>query len=327
MKYVFGICLGVDTSRRRYVSATSRTGIVNLGAVMFWPSAKQSDMVEIAHLPTAELDLNAYHWYTTGEQVGDIMEDGWTRFTSDDAVGTIMWLWVHSGHTVSWLSQANHIFSRVGISSNFRDYAVLKAFRAELRIRATTTDPPKGFLFLCPPKDFQLGASLLKWPERPAYWSFDPLGTEPLNMEDATKLGFPSVQLFTEVLAKSWDASVYSGLRQFHQAKGFDLDSQDVAQHMGHDLYRFSHDPFAHTVHSDNPRDAYPNQVITGKGSKKSLGVLDTDIIVSRAIFIDQNLGLRKQTPISRAFKSVMNVHLTPILFLFLFWLYEQISS
>ncbi|KAF7374120.1 hypothetical protein MSAN_00293200 [Mycena sanguinolenta] len=318
-----------DLSRRRYVSAISRSGIVNLGAVMFWPSAKLSDMVEVAHLPTAELDLSAYRWYTTGEQVGTIMEDGWTRFTSDNAVGTIMWLWVHSNHAVSWLSQANHIFSRVGISSNFQDYAVLKAFRAELEIRATTADPPKGFLFLCPPKDLQLGASFLKWPQRPAYWSFDPLGIEQLDMEDAAHLGFPSVQLFTEILAKSWDTSVYAGLRQFHQAKGFDPDSRDIAQHMGHDLYHSSHASFAH-IYSDDPQVDHPSQVITEKESAKSLGALGTDISIPQTTLVDQKLDhyrLQEQTPISWTFKSVMNVQLALIFFLLLFWLYDQVCE
>jgi hypothetical protein len=57
-------------------------------------------------------------------------------------------------------------------------------------------------------------------------------------MEDAIRLGFPSISLSTNVYGKSWDASVYAGLREFHQAKGFNPDSQDIARHLGDALYQ-----------------------------------------------------------------------------------------
>jgi hypothetical protein len=68
-------------------------------------------------------------------------------------------------------------------------------------------------------------------------------------MEDATALGFPTISLSTNVYGMSWDASVYAGLRQFHQVKGFDPDSLDVARHLGKPLYQLAGeiDPlFAH---------------------------------------------------------------------------------
>ncbi|KAJ7909718.1 hypothetical protein B0H13DRAFT_2490539 [Mycena leptocephala] len=82
----------------------------------------------------------------------------------------------------------------------------------------------------CPPQQFQVGPSSFRWPECPAYWSLDPSGVERLSIEDATTLRFPSILLSTGISGYSWDASVYTGLRQFHQAKGFDPDSQDVAR-------------------------------------------------------------------------------------------------
>ncbi|KAJ7706603.1 hypothetical protein B0H16DRAFT_1258642, partial [Mycena metata] len=69
------------------------------------------------------------------------------------------------------------------------------------------------------------------------YWSLDPEGIEALSTEEAVRLGFPPFQLSTTVSGQYWEASVYAGLRQFHQAKGFDPDSQDVARHLGHPLY------------------------------------------------------------------------------------------
>ncbi|KAJ7037126.1 hypothetical protein C8F04DRAFT_916634, partial [Mycena alexandri] len=96
---------------------------------------------------------------------------------------------------------------------------------------------PTGYLFLCPPTAFQAGSSSFRWPDSPAYWSLDPLGIEHLSTEEAMALGFPSLLLNTIVYGYSCDASVYAGLRQFHAAKGFDSDSQDVARHLGYPLY------------------------------------------------------------------------------------------
>ncbi|KAJ6452400.1 hypothetical protein C8R45DRAFT_789500, partial [Mycena sanguinolenta] len=70
------------------------------------------------------------------------------------------------------------------------------------------------------------------------YWSLDPSSVHRLTPEDATRLGFPSFQLVTNAGGFYWDASVYGGLRQFHQAQGFDPDSQDVARHLGLPLFR-----------------------------------------------------------------------------------------
>ncbi|KAJ7670177.1 hypothetical protein DFH06DRAFT_1373052, partial [Mycena polygramma] len=76
------------------------------------------------------------------------------------------------------------------------------------------------------------------WPDCPAYCSLDPSGVERLTTEQAIELEFPTLQFRTQILGKYWDDSVYAGLRKFHQAKGFDPDSQDVARHLGYPLYQ-----------------------------------------------------------------------------------------
>jgi hypothetical protein len=111
----------------------------------------------------------------------------------------------------------------------------------DVRISAPREDPPMGFLFLCPAaKDFQLGPLSFWWPDCPAYWSLDQRGIKRLSIEKATALGFPPLQFNTTIWGRSWDASVYAGLRQFHRAKGFDPESQDVARHLGRRLYELS---------------------------------------------------------------------------------------
>ncbi|KAJ7917711.1 hypothetical protein B0H13DRAFT_1485498, partial [Mycena leptocephala] len=70
------------------------------------------------------------------------------------------------------------------------------------------------------------------------YWSFDPAGVECLSAHEARQLGFPSLELTIDFGGRSWDASVYVNLHQFHRGKGFDPDSQDIARHLGHTLFQ-----------------------------------------------------------------------------------------
>ncbi|KAJ6465825.1 hypothetical protein C8R45DRAFT_793954, partial [Mycena sanguinolenta] len=122
----------------------------------------------------------------------------------------------------AWLSQANHVFNRLGISSNFEHYGIVASIGFKVTLSATKSVPPKGYLFLCPRTQFLTGLSSSKWPDCPAYWSLDASGAECLSMKDATERGFPSIQLTTDIAARTWDACTYHGLRQFHRAKGFD---------------------------------------------------------------------------------------------------------
>jgi hypothetical protein len=111
----------------------------------------------------------------------------------------------------------------------------------EITVSPTIPHPPEGYLFLCLPEQFHTGPSLSsKWPECPAYWSLHPSGVERLSWEDAAILGFPHIGILEYAVGQSWDAHAYEGLRQFHQAKGFDPDSQELALHLGQPLYELS---------------------------------------------------------------------------------------
>ncbi|KAJ7640233.1 hypothetical protein B0H17DRAFT_476929 [Mycena rosella] len=77
----------------------------------------------------------------------------------------------------------------------------------------------------------------------------DSAGDERLTVEEAEKLGFPTLEFQMKVQGYSWDESFYNGVRQFYAAKGFDPDSQDVALELGLPLYEISTEldgPFAH---------------------------------------------------------------------------------
>jgi hypothetical protein len=103
-------------------------------------------------------------------------------------------------------------------------------------LEAGDTLPP-GYLFLCPFADLLSDSpASLKLPDCPAYWSLDPHGLGRLSNETAQTLGFPAMVVSMDVHAVSWDTRVYAGIRQFHQARGFDPHSQEVAAALGYPL-------------------------------------------------------------------------------------------
>ncbi|KAJ7710245.1 hypothetical protein B0H16DRAFT_644080 [Mycena metata] len=187
------------------------------------------------------------------------MGNGWTRYRADDVFDTEIMHCVYSDDPGDWLSQANHVFSSLEITSNLEDYVRIGHINFTLTVGNARGDPPTGYLFLCAKGDLQTGPSSFSWPNYPAHWSLDPEGIEALSTEETARLGFPPFQVGTEVVGKSWDASVYAGLHQFHQGKGFDPDSQDVARYLGHPLYELCGDvssPFAHVDDFDDTEDA-----------------------------------------------------------------------
>jgi hypothetical protein len=106
-----------------------------------------------------------------------------------------------------------------------------------LNILGSKESTPAGYLFLCPLADLRLDIpGQFRLPECPSYWSSDPSGAERLTTEAAKALGFPNIQAEMWAEGYSCDGSVYVGLHKFHQGKGFDPDSQDVARHLGYPL-------------------------------------------------------------------------------------------
>ncbi|KAJ7472515.1 hypothetical protein FB451DRAFT_298287 [Mycena latifolia] len=183
---------------------------------------------------------------------GKQMENGWARVNSWDVMDGVLshiivcskWEWIR------WLTQANHIFNRLGITSNHDDYIFVHGVSYDLRLYETGDSIPSGYLFLCPSVDLQSdNPSYFRHPECPAYWSLDPSGVEQLGMEEAEQLGFPSFEFTMTAYANSWDENIYAGIRKFHEARGFDPDSLDVALELGYPLLQLSvdaHRQFAH---------------------------------------------------------------------------------
>ncbi|KAF7364441.1 hypothetical protein MSAN_01105200 [Mycena sanguinolenta] len=86
----------------------------------------------------------------------------------------------------------------------------------------------------------ETGPTSFRWPDRPAYWSLNPSGSNPLSHEEASSLGFPTITRKTWVRTTFWDETVYTGLRKFDECKGFDPESQDLAKELGFPLFEVS---------------------------------------------------------------------------------------
>ncbi|KAJ6525980.1 hypothetical protein B0H19DRAFT_581522 [Mycena capillaripes] len=253
----YNICY-YDLAQFRLIAVSTRI-TVTLGVVLFWPESNRfEDSVEVAFAPNPWVSLS---WKSPKGVLGEVTARGWTRFNASDAFENTIrlhcWLYDHG----SWLSQANHIFSRIQVTSNFEDYVFVDRVFFDVKISEATEEPPLGYLFICPEEDFRIGPASLGWPDCPAYWSLDPSGVERLSVQDATRPGFPSIQLTTEIGGKYWDDSVYAGLRKFHQSKNFDPDSLDVARHLGDQILQLSSDHlFAHVDEEVDEADNYPGQ-------------------------------------------------------------------
>ncbi|KAJ7230764.1 hypothetical protein C8J57DRAFT_1016773, partial [Mycena rebaudengoi] len=68
-------------------------------------------------------------------------------------------------------------------------------------------------------------------------WSLDPSGKDYLSTEQATALGFPSIQFEVWVKGESWKADVYEEFHKLVIGKGFDPESQDAARHFDYPLF------------------------------------------------------------------------------------------
>ncbi|KAJ7875052.1 hypothetical protein B0H13DRAFT_2057054 [Mycena leptocephala] len=139
-------------------------------------------------------------------------------------------------------------------------------------------------------------------------------------MEEATQNGFPSIEPITTIKGVSWDATVYAGLRQFHQAKGFDPDSLDLARELGCPLYQIL-DVDGDDAQED-PVRMHESEVSPGstRGNHETLKE-------DRQEEPELSRSQAEMLAVSDTFKFLMNVQLALILFLALSWLYNLVWS
>lgn len=161
--------------------------------------------------------------------------------------------------TCCWLAQANNVFHRAQITSDYSEvgtFLTLRMFHIlnliitgtalvlvssiYYEIEITGDQLSGGYIFLCPVAHLGTGRpSQFRHPKTLAYWSADPSGCQEFNLS-ANSSGIPVVNVKTEIWGWSWDQSVYAGLWKFHEGKGFNPESQDVAVDLGLPLYHLS---------------------------------------------------------------------------------------
>ncbi|KAJ6538638.1 hypothetical protein DFH09DRAFT_1368806 [Mycena vulgaris] len=213
---------------------------VQLGAIIACAAGTGiEDLTMIAGIPDDMFQDSG--WWFPGDREPLVMADGWTRASSSGIRDKQIHRTIDSnrfaGQSEEWLAQANCIFNRLGITSSYDNYVYVDYIQYQLTLSDTGSVPP-GYLFL---RDFESEIpSHFRLPACPAYWSLDPSGGERLSAEEADELGFPGLELKMEVRGWSWDESVYTGIRQFHEGKGYDPYSQDVARELGYPIFRLS---------------------------------------------------------------------------------------
>ncbi|KAJ7443451.1 hypothetical protein FB451DRAFT_93892 [Mycena latifolia] len=243
----------------------STNASVQLGAVIYCPPGTG---IEHSKAIGVLLNMVVYDdgWWAREGGSSLVMESGWTRMSSCDVMDGFVYrlVWSDENELCGWLAQANNIFSILGVSSNHDDYILVSQMTYYAKVSRNNNIPP-GYLFLCPFADLKSDdQSRFRQPECPAYWSLDSSGVKRLGMAEAEELGFPCLEFTTGVLGYSWDTSVYTGIRQFHQAKGFDADSQDVATELGYSLYQLSTNAnrsFAHVQEVEDSNSDSKNEV------------------------------------------------------------------
>ncbi|KAJ7616535.1 hypothetical protein FB45DRAFT_934431 [Roridomyces roridus] len=198
--------------------------------------------IEVAQMSSQAVSDSKIDW--TGGFVPEYtkMQNGWTRAatcdieTIDITVHDTVYLQLE--HNCWWMNQANYIFNRHQITSEHQRYVYLESVVFKLRFDRDPHDGPRGYLFLCPATDFQVGPWEFRWPRCPAYWSVDETGEERLSEEDACHLGFPAISCTTEMHGVSWRSSAYVAMASLQRSKGFDPYTQDVARHLKEPLFQ-----------------------------------------------------------------------------------------
>ncbi|KAJ6576995.1 hypothetical protein DFH09DRAFT_1276372 [Mycena vulgaris] len=247
-----------------------------LGALISCSSSTLlQDSVEVALLPSVE--DNGRGWTAAIATVEGIIVNGWTRFNAQGTTPTTFWACLYTfigSSAMKKLGSARRITS-----------SAVSISRQTMRI---TQNPPDGYLFLCPTENFQSGPSSFQWPDGPAYWFLDSSGVERLSVQAASALGFSAIELTMDIWGHSWAARVYEAVRRFHQAKGFDPDTQDVARHLDYPPYELSSGqdiPFAHVEDEHGATHDEEIQKLAENGEDDRLGSDDDDSVLGLNTF------------------------------------------
>ncbi|KAJ7431351.1 hypothetical protein B0H11DRAFT_2298404 [Mycena galericulata] len=224
---------------RWYRTIIQTSGTIQMGSLVHVPHVHLTELVELAWM--SGRNLHDEGWQCE-KNVGILLQNGWTRFKSDHIADRSIERTISFGSQdsiYSWFSQANYIFRCLQVRTNYEEYGLVDQIHYEFHLGESL---PAGYLFLCPLEDLELhGSGRFKLSQHQAFWSLHSSGTPELSAAEATELGFPPPLLEMHVDVRLWEEGrVYTALRQFHKAKGFDPEGQGIARHLGYPMYRLA---------------------------------------------------------------------------------------
>ncbi|KAJ7787193.1 hypothetical protein B0H14DRAFT_2954908 [Mycena olivaceomarginata] len=137
-----------------------------------------------------------------------------------------------------WLSQQAYVHKHLqGVIGGFlRKYPADDWLNACFRPNAPTS---KVYLFLFNPQVEVLDGQIIVINPPDAekyYWSFDPAGLDQLTHEIAEDIGLPTPKFMIVPHGLFLEEEETNLICEFHAAKGFDPESQDIAIAMGYPL-------------------------------------------------------------------------------------------
>ncbi|KAJ6464493.1 hypothetical protein C8R45DRAFT_500827 [Mycena sanguinolenta] len=228
------LCSGLPIAQFQCVQASTQHFI---GPGIFRDSQRGTCVRITKPLVIPEEEL---YWNHDEEASGEVLPNSWVQYDSHQTPKLDLGLSFSSYELLkAWLAQANRIFAELEDVANVESYVCIHHVQFSLQI-AGKCHIPEGYLFICSSRDFRNGTenvNLYQWPACPAYWSLNPSGADRLSTEDARIIGFPAIHIETRISGYSWDHSIYKGLRRFHEGKGLDPESREIARQLGYPLY------------------------------------------------------------------------------------------
>ncbi|KAI3604765.1 hypothetical protein WG66_008136 [Moniliophthora roreri] len=195
-------------------------------------------------------------WWKMHGLVGETeLDGGLTRFELDPVQGKGVDL--EAGYDLwrfreQWLSQSLQVFDALDVTEGKEKFFMVEppylTLRSTQHPRAFSTlrnaehpveeTPLKPVYLFVHPLPTTL-SELVSWMERPRYfWSFDETGQSRLSEEECEWWGLPVLVPDTGVLDQvelySWPTNVYTALRDWQKARGFDPTTSDWAQSRGY---------------------------------------------------------------------------------------------
>ncbi|KAK7024149.1 hypothetical protein VNI00_016527 [Paramarasmius palmivorus] len=177
------------------------------------------------------------------------MGDGLIRFKLDDPEYVrVSFKYPHDDFKKSWLAQSSRIIDAHGVSGMEEKCFIVNPPHFELftpqfghhRYPITLKDLPPIYLFIYPPPSPLSISELKSWEKghtHTHFWSLDKNGQSEISEEECRRWGIAKLIpwiVWGCLMLFSWSTDVYTPLRKWQVARGFDPTTTDWAQSWGY---------------------------------------------------------------------------------------------